>query len=122
MNPPLKLAPTPKHFQKDSEISLLINLQNLIKLMLGASKMVGEQCRNKKKGVEDISLHKNLKKQHKLVCLKSWKLEDQIEIYKYHFGKTEHYIDVRERHAEFLEDHEVLMEAFFGWIETSGDQ
>ena len=122
MNPPLKLAPTPKHFQKDSEISLLINLRDLIKLMLRASEMVGEQSRNKKNGFEDISLHKNLKKQHKLVCLKSWKLEDQIEIYKYHFGETEHYIDVCKRHAEFLEDHEVLMEAFFGWIETGGDQ
>ena len=121
MNPPLKLAPTPKHFQKDSEISLLINLRDLIKLMLRASEMVGEQSRNKKNGFEDISLHKNLKKQHKLVCLKSWKLEDQIEIYKYHFGETEHYIDVCERHAEFLEEHETLINQFFEWIEV-GDE
>jgi len=122
MNPPLKLAPTPKHFKKDSDISLLINLQDLLKLMLKASEMVEDQGKNKKNGFEDINLHKNLKKQHKLVCLKSRELENQLEIYKYHFGETDQSIDVFIRHSEFLEDHEDLMEAFFGWVEDIGDE
>ena len=121
MKPNLKVIANPKDFQKDSELGLLETQAKLLKLMLKVTEFVEEISRNKMNGVESLSVHKELDSHQKLVGLTSWQLQDKLDIYKYHFGETQRYLEVSEQHAEFLEENEALVAEFLEWAEKGGD-
>ena len=121
MKPNLKVVNTPKNFQQDSELALLETQAELLKLMIKVTEFVEEISRNKIHGVERLNVRKELDTHQKLVELTSWQLEDKLDIYKYHFGETQRYLEVSEQHAEFLEENEALVAEFLEWAEKGGD-
>ncbi len=121
MSPILHLAPTPKNFQRDSDISLLVAQSELIEEMFKVTQLVEDDARKRINGVDDLKIYKKLKESHKLIALLSYSLERKLDVYKYHFGETERYKEISLQHADFLEEHETLISEFFEWIEGGGD-
>ena len=117
MKPNLKLVPTPQNFERDSEILLLLAQFELTEQMFEVTQLIEEEARNRINGVENLKVYKDLKKSHKLIGLKSYGLDRKLEAYKYHFGETDRYKEVTLEHADFLEEHETLINQFFEWIE-----
>lgn len=121
MKPKLHLAPTPKNFERDSDISLLVAQSELTVEMLKVTQLIEVEARNKINGVKDLKVYKHLNESHKLIGLLSYALDRKLEAYKYHFGETDNYKEVTLQHADFLEEHETLINQFFEWIEV-GDE
>ena len=119
--PKLRLAPTPKNFQRDSDSALLSTQTELIKLMSKLSKFEKQKVDNKTNSVQDMKVFKGIYRYHKLMGLKYWELTEDLEVYKYHFGETERYKEISLQNADFLEEHETLISEFFKWIEGGGD-
>ena len=122
MKPNLKLAPTPKNFQRDSDIALLSTQAELIKLMSKLSKFEKQKADNKLNSVQDIKVFKGIYRYHKLMGLKYWELTEDLEVYKYHFGETSTYVKISSELEIFLEEHQVHMLDFFAWFESGGDK
>ena len=117
MKPFLELVPAPKNFQQNAEISLLRAQSELTEQMFKVTQLIEEEARNRINGIENLKVYKDLKKSHKLIGLKSYGLDRKLEAYKYHFGETDRYKEVILEHADFLEEHETLINQFFEWIE-----
>ena len=122
MKPNLKLAPTPKNFQRDSDIALLSTQAELIKLMSKLSKFEKQKEDNKLNSVQDMKVFKGIYRYHKLMGLKYWELTEDLEVYKYHFGKTNTYLKISSELEIFLEEHQVHILDFFAWFESGGDK
>ena len=121
MKPKLHLVPIPENFERDSDISLLLAQAELAESMLKVTQLIEEEARNRINGIEDLKIYKELKECHKLIGLLSYGLERKLDAYKYHFGETDRYKEVVSQHADFLEEHEILINEFFEWIEA-GDE
>lgn len=121
MKPNLKLAPIPENFERDSDISLLLAQAELVEEMFKVTQLVEKEARNRINGIEDLKIYKELKECHKLIGLLSYGLDRKLDAYKYHFGETDRYKEVVSQHADFLEEHEILINEFFEWIEA-GDE
>ncbi len=121
MKPKLSLAPTPKNFGRDSDISLLVAQSELIEEMFKVTQLIEKDAKKRINGVNDLKIYKKLKESQKLTGLLSYKLDRKLKTYKYHFGETERYKEVSLQHADFLEEHETLINEFFEWIEGGGD-
>ena len=117
----LSLAPTPKNFQRDSDIALLSTQAELIKLMSKLSKFEKQKEDNKLNSVQDMKVFKGIYRYHKLMGLKYWELTEDLEVYKYHFGKTNTYLKISSELEIFLEEHQVHILDFFAWFESGGD-
>jgi len=122
MKPNLKLAPTPKNFQRDSDIALLSTQAELIKLISKLSKFEKQKADNKLNSVQDMKVFKGIYRYHKLMGLKYWELTEDLEVYKYHFGETSTYVKISSELEIFLEEHQVHMLDFFAWFESGGDK
>ena len=122
MKPNLKLAPTPKNFQRDSDIALLSTQAELIKLMSKLSKFEKQKEVNKLNSVQDMKVFKGIYRYHKLMGLKYWELNEDLEVYKYHFGETNTYLKISSELEIFLEEHQVHILDFFTWFESGGDK
>jgi len=122
MKPNLKLAPTPKNFQRDSDSALLSTQAELIKLMSKLSKFEKQKADNKLNSVQDMKVFKGIYRYHKLMGLKYWELTEDLEVYKYHFGETSTYVKISSELEIFLEEHQVHMLDFFAWFESGGDK
>jgi len=122
MKPNLKLAPTPKNFQRDSDIALLSTQAELIKLMSKLSKFEKQKEVNKLNSVQDMKVFKGIYRYHKLMGLKYWELNEDLEVYKYHFGETNTYLKISSELEIFLEEHQVYILDFFAWFESGGDK
>ena len=118
----LRLAPTPKNFQRDSDIALLSTQAELIKLMSKLSKFEKQKADNKLNSVQDMNIFKGIYRYHKLMGLKYWELTEDLEVYKYHFGKTNTYLKISSELEIFLEEHQVHILDFFAWFESGGDK
>ena len=121
MKPKLHLVPIPENFERDSDISLLLAQAELAEAMLKVTQLIEEEARNRIKGIEDLKIYKELKECHKLIGLLSYGLDRKLDAYKYHFGETDRYKEVASQHADFLEEHETLINEFFEWIEGGDD-
>ena len=121
MKPNLKLAPTPKNFQRDSDIALLSTQAELIKLMSKLSKFEKQKEDNKLNSVQEMKVFKGIYRYHKLMGLKYWELTEDLEIYKYHFGETNTYLKISSELEIFLAEHQVYILDFFSWFESGGD-
>ena len=122
MKPNLKLAPTPKNFQRDSDIALLSTQAELIKLMSKLSKYEKQKADNKLNSVQDMKVFKGIYRYHKLMGLKYWELTEDLEVYKYHFGETITYSKISSELENFLSEHQVHILDFFAWFESGGDK
>ena len=122
MKPNLKLAPTPKNFQRDSDNALLSTQAELIKLMSKLSKFEKEKADNKLNSVQDMKVFKGIYRYHKLMGLKYWELTEDLEVYKYHFGETDTFLKISSELENFLEEHQVFILDFFAWFESGGDK
>jgi len=118
----LSLAPTPKNFQRDSDIALLSTQAELIKLMSKLSKFEKQKEDNKLNSVQDMKVFKGIYRYHKLMGLKYWELNEDLEVYKYHFGETNTYLKISSELEIFLEEHQVYILDFFAWFESGGDK
>ena len=119
--PKLHLAPTPENFERDSQVSLLLAPSELTEELYKVSQLVEQEARNRINGIEDLKIYKKLKESHKLIGLLSYGLDRKLDAYKYHFGETDSYKEACLEHADFLEEHETLINQFFEWIEV-GDE
>ena len=63
-------------------------------------------------------IYKELKESHKHIGLLSYSLDRKLDAFKYHFGETDSYKEACLEHADFLEEHETLINQFFEWIEA----
>ena len=122
MKPNLKLAPTPKNFQRDSDSALLSTQAELIKLMSKLSKFEKQKADNKLNSVQDMKVFRGIYRYHKLMGLKYWELTEDLEVYKYHFGETSTYLKISSELENFLEEHQVHILDFFAWFESGGDK
>ena len=122
MKPNLKLAPTPKNFQRDSDSALLSTQAELIKLMSKLSKFEKQKADNKLNSVQDMKVFKGIYRYHKLMGLKYWELTEDLEVYKHHFGETNTYLKITSELEIFLEEHQVYILDFFAWFESGGDK
>ena len=113
----LQLVPIPENFERDSDISLLLAQAELVEEMFKVTQLVEEEAGNRINGIEDLKIYKELKESHKLIGLLSYRIVRKLDAYKYHFGETDRYKEVTLEHADFLEDHETLINQFFEWIE-----
>ena len=122
MKPNLKLAPAPENFQRDSDSALLSTQAELIKLMSKLSKFDKQKADNKLNSVQEMKVFKGIYRYHKLMGLKYWELTEDLEVYKYHFGKTNTYLKISSELEIFLEEHQVHILDFFAWFESGGDK
>ena len=122
MKPNLKLAPTPKNFQRDSDSALLSTQAELIKLMSKLAEFEKQKADNKLNSVQDMKVFRGTYKYHKLMGLKYWKLTEDLELYKYHFGETKTYLKISSELENFLAEHQVHILDFFAWFESGGDK
>ena len=118
----LKLAPTPENFQRDSDSALLSTQAELIKLMSKLSEFEKQKADNKLNSVQDMKVFKGIYRYHKLMGLKYWELTEDLEVYKYHFGKTNTYLKISSELEIFLEEQQVYILDFFAWFESGGDK
>ena len=102
----LNLAPKPKSFKKDS-IDLLHRTQS----ELNALKLRVDEAR-----INPIT-DRELETAIALTGLKVIKFEQRLEMYDYHHGQTQEYIDMQDALDDFKLEHEELMEEFHEWLE-----
>ncbi len=102
----LNLAPKPKSFKKDS-IDLLHRTQS----ELNAIKLRVDEAR-----INPIT-DRELETAIALTGLKVIKFEQRLEMYIYHHGQTQDYLDMQDALDDFKLEHEELMEKFHEWLE-----
>ena len=102
----LTIAPKPKSFKQDS-IDLLLTTQS----ELNALKLRVDEAR-----INPIT-DRELETAIALTGLKVIKFEQRLEMYDYHHGQTQEYIDMQDALDDFKLEHEELMEEFHEWLE-----
>ena len=102
----LTIAPKPKSFKQDS-IDLLLATQS----ELNALKLRVDEAR-----INPIT-DRELETAIALTGLKVIKFEQRLEMYDYHHGETQEYIDLHDALDDFKLEHEELMEEFHEWFE-----
>lgn len=104
----LTIAPKPKSFQQDS-----INLLHITQSELDALKLRVDEAR-----INPIT-DRELETAIALTGLKVIKFEQRLEIYIYHHGQTQDYLDMQDALDDFKLEHEELMEEFHEWYEDA---
>ena len=104
----LTIAPKPKSFKRDS-IDLLHRTQS----ELNALKLRVDEAR-----INPIT-DRELETAIALTGLKVIKFERRLEIYIYHHGQTQNYLDMQDALDDFKLEHEELMEEFHEWYEDA---
>ena len=108
MKPNLTIVSKPKSFKKDS-IDLLRTTQselNVLKLRVDEARI---------NPITDRELETAIA----LTGLKVIKFEQRLEIYIYHHGQTQDYLDMQDALDDFKLEHEELMEEFHEWFEDA---
>ena len=106
MKPTLTIAPKPKSFKQNS-IDLLLATQS----ELDALKLRVDEAR-----INPIT-DRELETAIALTGLKVIKFEQRLEMYIYHHGQTQDYVDMQNALDDFRLEHEELMEEFHEWFE-----
>ena len=106
MKPTLTIAPKPKSFKQNS-IDLLLATQS----ELDALKLRVDEAR-----INPIT-DRELETAIALTGLKVIKFEQRLEMYIYHHGQTQDYLDMQNALDDFRLEHEELMEEFHEWFE-----
>lgn len=104
----LTIAPKPKSFQQDS-----INLLHITQSELDALKLRVDEAR-----INPIT-DRELETAIALTGLKVIKFEQRLEMYIYHHGQTQDYLDMQDALDDFKLEHEELMEEFHEWYEDA---
>ena len=104
----ITIAPKPESFKQDSIDLLQKTLSELLSLKLR---------------VDEARINpftdKELETAIALTGLKVVKCEQRLEMYVYHHGETQEYIDMQDALDDFKVDHEELMEEFCEWLEDA---
>ena len=117
----LKLVSKSKDFKQDSTLGLLKTQRKLVKLMIKVTNLIAQEAENKMNQVKDLKVYKDLDKYYKLTALKALELNDKLEVYEYHHGKTKEFQKSQAFFDQFLIEQEDLMTQFFLWAEKGGD-
>lgn len=104
----IKLAPKPKSFKEDS-IDLLLTTQ---------SELLALNLRVDEARINPIT-DRELETAIALTGLKVIKFEQRLEMYVYHHGQTQDYLDMQNALDDFKLEHEELMEEFHEWFEDA---
>ena len=102
----LTIAPKPKSFKQDS-IDLLLTTQS----ELNALKLRVDEAR-----INPIT-DRELETAIALTGLKVIKFEQRLEMYIYHHGQTQDYLDMQNALDDFKLENGELMEEFHKWLE-----
>ena len=106
VKPTLTIAPKPKSFKKDS-----IDLLYITQSELNALKLRVDEAR-----INPIT-DRELETAIALTGLKVIKFEQRLEMYIYHHGQTQDYLDMQDALDEFKLENDELMEEFDEWFE-----
>ena len=104
----LTIAPKTKSFKQDS-IDLLITTQ---------SELLALKLRVDEARINPIT-DRELETAIALTGLKVIKFEQRLEMYIYHHGQTQDYLDMQDALDDFKLEHEELMEEFHEWFEDA---
>ena len=104
----LTIAPKPKSFKQDS-IDLILTTQ---------SELLALKLRVDEARINPIT-DRELETAIALTGLKVIKFEQRLEMYIYHHGQTQEYIDMQDALDDFKLEHEELMEEFHEWYEDA---
>lgn len=104
----ISIAPKPKSFKKDS-IDLLRTTQ---------SEFYALKHRVDEARINPIT-DRELETAIALTGLKVIKFEQRLEMYVYHHGQTQDYLDMRDALDEFKLENDELMEEFDEWYEDA---
>ena len=104
----LTIAPKPKSFKQDS-IDLLLTTQ---------SELLALKLRVDEARINPIT-DRELETAIALTGLKVIKFEQRLEMYIYHHGQTQDYLDMQNALDDFKLEHEELMEEFHEWYEDA---
>ena len=107
MKPYLTLAPKPKSFKQDS-----IDLLHATQSELNALKHRVDEAR-----INPIT-DRELETAIALTGLKVLKFEQRLEMYIYHHGQTQDYLNMQNALDEFKLENDELMEEFDEWFEA----
>ena len=103
----ISIAPKPKSFKQDSIDQLLATQSEL-----DALKLRVDEAR-----INPIT-DRELETAIALTGLKVIKFEQRLEMYDYHHGETQEYMDMQDALDDFKLEHEELMEEFSEWFEA----
>ena len=106
MKPTLTIVPKPKSFKKDS-----LDLLHTTQLELLALEVRVDEART------NPITDKELETAIALTGLKIIVFEQRLEMYIYHHGQTQDYLDMQDALDDFKLEHEELMEKFHEWFE-----
>ena len=106
MKPTLTIVPKPKSFKKDS-----LDLLHTTQLELLALEVRVDEART------NPITDKELETAIALTGLKIIVFEQRLEMYIYHHGQTQDYLDMQDALDDFKLEHEELMEEFHEWFE-----
>lgn len=104
----LTIAPKPKSFKQNS-----IDFLHITQSDLNALKLRVDDAR-----INPIT-DRELETAIALTGLKVIKFEQRLEMYVYHHGETQEYIDMQDALDDFKLEHEELMEEFHEWLEDA---
>ena len=107
----IALAPKPKSFKKDSLVLLLTTQSELLPLKFSV-----DEARAK---VVITDEDRELETAIALTGLKVIKFEQRLEVYVYHHGETQEYLEMQDALDDFKLEHDELMEEFSEWFEDA---
>ena len=107
MKPTLTIAPKPKSFQQDS-----IDLLHITQSELYALKHRVDEAR-----INPIT-DRELETAIALLGLKVIVFEQRLEMYVYHHGQTQDYLEMQDALDDFKLEQDELMEEFSEWFEA----
>jgi len=108
MKPTLTIVPKPKSFKQDS-----IDLLHTTQSELLALKLRVDEART------NPITDKELETAIALTGLKVIKFEQRLEVYVYHHGETQEYLEMQDALDDFKLEHDELMEEFSEWFEDA---
>jgi hypothetical protein len=108
MKPTLTIVPKPKSFKKDS-----IDLLHATQSELLALKLRVDEART------NPITDKELETAIALTGLKVIVFEQRLEMYVYHHGETQEYLEMQDALDDFKLEHDELMEEFSEWFEDA---
>ena len=118
----LKLVSKSKDFKGDSTLGLLTTQKELLRFMIKVADLIAKEAENKMNQVKDLKVYKDLDRYYKLTALKALDLNDKLEVYEYHHGRTTEFLETQAFYDHFLIEQEDLMTQFFLWAEDGGDK
>ena len=108
MKPTLTIAPKPKSFKQDS-----IDLLHTTQSELNALKLRVDEAR-----INPIT-DRELETAIALTGLKVIKFEQRLEVFIYHHGQTQDYLDMQNALDDFKLENGELMEEFHKWLKEA---